>query len=126
MSLKPVEQLYEGFEKSDPKLMLGALHPEFVLKVSEGMPLGVGGVHHGAQAALRDCWGVIFTAYAIRPVPEEYLWSGEDRCVALGHYRGTIRDGGEAVEAAFAHVLTVRDGLVSELVQITDTARWTP
>ncbi|MFI6315981.1 nuclear transport factor 2 family protein [Nonomuraea sp. NPDC050556] len=126
MSLKLVEQLYKGFESHDPQTMLAVLHPEFVLRVSDGMPLGVGGEHHGPQAAMRDCWGVIFGAYDTAPVPEDYVWEGTERCVVLGHYRGTVREAGTPFEAAFAHVLTVRDGRIATLTQITDTARWTP
>lgn len=126
MSLKLVEKFYEGFEKADVELMLSALHPDFVLRVSEGMPLGVGGVHHGPQAAFRDCWGIIFTAYDTRPVPEEYLWADAGRCVVFGHYRGTARAGGQAFDAAFTHALTLREGRIAELVQITDTASWAP
>lgn len=126
MSLKPVEDLYKAFGGHDAEGMLAVLHPEFVLKVSAGMPLGVGGEHRGPQAAMRDCWGVIFGAYDTAPVPDDFVWSGSGRCVALGSYRGTVRDTGLPFEAAFAHVLTVRDGLVAELVQITDTASWTP
>lgn len=64
----------------------------------------------------------LYDAFAARdPVP-----SGGDRVTAVGTYRGTARATGEPVEAAFAHILTIRDGRISELRQITDTVRWTP
>lgn len=44
--------------------------------------------------------------------------------VVIGRYRGTVRATGAPIDAAFAHVLRVKDVRVSELVQITDTARW--
>jgi uncharacterized protein len=46
--------------------------------------------------------------------------------VAVGHYRGTVRASGRPVEASFAHVLTIRDGRIARLDQITDTGSWTP
>jgi ketosteroid isomerase-like protein len=53
-----------------------------------------------------------------------YLQTGGPELVAIGRYVGTARDTGRAVDAAFAHVLTVRGGRVASLEQITDTQRW--
>ncbi|MEV4095558.1 nuclear transport factor 2 family protein [Streptosporangium saharense] len=122
--MNAVDRLYRGFAARDPEAILGALHPEFVGTVSAGMPLGVGGTHTGPEAMLGDCWGVVFTHLDTAPYPEEEVWSGPERVVVFGHYRGTARASGRAHEAAFAHDLRLRDGLVAGLVQITDTARW--
>jgi ketosteroid isomerase-like protein len=59
-----------------------------------------------------------------RPVPDEYLPAGPDRMVVIGRYLGHARATGRAHDAAFAHILRFGRGRVSELVQITDTARW--
>ena len=56
--------------------------------------------------------------------PVEYLPVDDERVVVLGRYRGTARDGGSAVDAAFAHIITTRGDRVAALRQITDTARW--
>ncbi|GIH69963.1 nuclear transport factor 2 family protein [Sphaerimonospora thailandensis] len=119
-----VERLYRAFAARDVAELLAVLHPDFVGRVSAGMPLGVGGVHHGPEAMLRDCWGVIYGELDTCPQPDEYLWSGSDRVVVLGHYRGAARRTGESHDAVFAHALRLKDGLIVELVQITDTARW--
>ncbi len=119
-----MDGLYEAFAAGDPAALAATLHPDLVLKVSEGMPLNVGGEHHGPRAALAGCWSVIFRAYDTCPVPDEQVWAGDDRVVVLGHYRGTSRATGQAFEAAFAHDLKLRDGLIAHFTQITDTARW--
>ncbi|MEW9527317.1 nuclear transport factor 2 family protein [Microbispora sp. NPDC049125] len=112
------------FAAQDPGELLAVLHPEFVGRVSPGMPLDVGRVHHGPQAMLRDCWAVIFKELDTFPAAEEFVWSGPDRVIALGRYRGTARRTGRPHDAVFAHDLRLRDGLVVELTQVTDTARW--
>lgn len=124
MISKTIGSLYAAFAAADAPALVATLHPELILDVSRGMPLGVGGRHHGPHDALRDCWAVIFGAYQTAPVPTEYLWAAPDRCVVLGHYRGTARATGRAFEAAFAHDLTLRDGLIANFTQITDTTRW--
>ena len=75
---------------------------------------------------ITDVWGRIDAVYdlarrthsSILPVDES-----DDRVVVLGRYRGSARDGETAVDAAFAHVITVQNGdQITALQQITDTA----
>lgn len=117
-------RLYDGFAARDGQAIRDALHDDFRGEVAAGMPLGVGGSHEGRDAMLRDCWGPVFAAYDMHVEAEECLLCGDDRVVVLGRYRGPHRAEGWQVDAAFAHVLTIRDGRVAVLRQITDTARW--
>jgi len=39
-------------------------------------------------------------------------------------YRGVERASQQSFDAAFAHILTFRDGLIDGLTQITDTGSW--
>lgn len=122
--LDAARRLYEAFAARDAPAILAALDDDFVGTVSPGMPLGVGGRHEGPITMLRDVWGPIFLAYEMRVEAERYYPSGDDHVIAVGHYRGNERESGRPVDAAFAHVLTVRDGRITALEQITDTARW--
>src|SRR5258707_15591004 len=119
-----VLQLYDAFASRDAPRLRAALHPEFVGHVSAGMPLGVGGTHTGPDQMLADVWIPVAVAYDVSPIPDDLFVVGPDCIVAVGGYRGTVRGTGAAVDAAFAHVLRLRDGLVKELRQITDTASW--
>ena len=121
----PAVRLYDALARGDVTETLASLHPEFRGYASAGMPLGVGGSHDGPERMLLDCWAVVFATYDIAPAPDEILVLPEGRLVAVGEYRGTERATAREVRAAFAHILRVRDGLVSELRQITDTAAWT-
>jgi ketosteroid isomerase-like protein len=123
-NLAVARQFYSGMAAQDPAAILMTLHPQFLGQVSAGMPLGVGGRHDGPDAMLREVWGRVSAAYDVSPQPERLLPCGDDELVAIGAYRGTARRTGQAVDAAFAHVLRFREGRICELVQITDTASW--
>jgi ketosteroid isomerase-like protein len=116
-------RLYDCFLAHDAPAILSLLKPDFEGMVSAGMPLGVGGRHDSAEAMMRDVWIPVFGAYDVRVEADELLECGE-RVVAVGGYRGTAREGGEPFDASFAHVLTIDDGLIAALHQITDTASW--
>lgn len=122
--LQAVRRLYDAFATHDTKALLAALTPDFRGLAADGMPAGLGGTYHGAQLMLRDCWARVFALVDVRPVPAEYLPVAADRVVVLGRYEGTARATGRPLSAAFAHIVRVTHGRVSELVQITDTARW--
>jgi ketosteroid isomerase-like protein len=123
-NLRAARRLYDAFGSQDPRALLAALAPGFRESVSDGMPEGLGGSYDGAEAMLRDCWARVFALLDVRPVPVEYLPAGGDRVVVIGRYLGTARATGRPLSAAFAHVIRLADGLLTELVQITDTERW--
>lgn len=118
------QQLYDAINAHDPHAILAVLHPNFVGIVSAGMPVGVGGRHDGAEAMLRDCWVTIFKTFDIALEVDELLVAGADRVVACGRYVGTERATSLAVDAAFVHVLRIDNDRLTELRQVTDTARW--
>lgn len=123
-NLQAARRLYAALRAQDPGAVLSALTRQFRGVVSDGMPAGLGGTYEGAETMLRDCWARVFAMLDLRPVPAEYLPISADRMIVLGHYEGTARSTGRHLSAAFAHILRFADGRVSELVQVTDTARW--
>jgi 2-(1,2-epoxy-1,2-dihydrophenyl)acetyl-CoA isomerase len=99
------------------------LHPDFEGRVTEGLPLGLGGTYHGPDAMCRDFWGRIARNYAARVVPSEFCLLPDSRLMVTGRYAGTARSGG-ILDAEFVHFMTFTDGQISGLVQLTDSARW--
>jgi ketosteroid isomerase-like protein len=118
------QRLYDALNAHDARGIMAVLDPHFVGVVSEGMPLGVGGRHEGAEPMLRSCWAKVFAAYDVRLDVEERLVVDHERVVFTGRYVGTERKTGRPLDAAFAHVLRVAGDRLVELVQYTDTARW--
>jgi uncharacterized protein len=118
------QRLYDAMAHADVEALFGLLTKDFVGTVSAGMPHGVGGEHRGAVDMITGVWARIASVYDMHVDPLEYLQVDDDRVVVVGRYWGPARDGGSAVDAAFAHIITTRGDQIAALQQITDTARW--
>lgn len=99
------------------------LDADFVGVTTAGLPAGLGGVHEGRDAMVRDVWGAIARLYRVVPEVEEVVVAGE-RVVVRGTYVGSGRASGSPLRAAFVHLWTVRGGRFVALEQITDSAAW--
>ena len=118
------QRLYDAMAHADGEAIFALLTDDFVGTVSDGMPHGVGGEHHGAADMLTEVWGRIASVYNMHVDPRDFLRVDDERVVVLGRYWGPARDGRSAVDAAFAHIITTRGDRIAALQQITDTARW--
>jgi ketosteroid isomerase-like protein len=119
-----VERLYAALAAGDEAALRELLADDFHQTISAGMPLGLGGVRVGPDAAIREGWWAIGAAFRVLAEPEQWLVVGADRLVVTGTYRGSARATRLPVEAAFAHVWTAGGGRLTRLEQITDTVRW--
>ena len=112
-----VQGIYEAFGRGDVEA-LASLFEGLEWHEAEGMPYG--GVYRGAEAIFGNVIGPIsrdVQGFSARP--DELIPAGEDRVLALGRYRGAGSAG--EVNAAFAHLWTVRDGRAVKFVQYADT-----
>lgn len=119
-----VESLYRAFGANDGPTIAGLLAADLVWMEGEGGPLADRNPYNGPAAVFEGVFGRIgaqFENFVVTPAT--YLPSG-DRVVVLGRYSGTSRATGEALDAQFAHVFTVRGGKVVHFQQYTDTAQW--
>jgi 2-(1,2-epoxy-1,2-dihydrophenyl)acetyl-CoA isomerase len=118
------QRLYDAMAHADGEALFCLLTEDFVGTVSAGMPHGVGGEHHGPADMIVGVWARIASVYDMHVDPLDFLPVDDARVVVLGRYWGPARDGGSAVDAAFAHIITTRGERIAALQQITDTARW--
>ncbi|GLZ49695.1 hypothetical protein Acsp06_58800 [Actinomycetospora sp. NBRC 106375] len=122
---KTARLLYDALATGDRAILDTLLDPAFAGQATEGLPFDLGGAHDGAEAMIRDFWWAIGRHYRARAEPAEFLALADGGLVVLGRYTGTARDGGRALDAAFAHVITFTDdGRIASLRQYTDSARW--
>jgi ketosteroid isomerase-like protein len=113
-----VQTFYDCLARHDGAALLDAVHNDFVLTLSPGLPLPGAREFRGGASAVGNVWGRIPAELGLRCEPDRTLPVADDEFVVLGHYRG------DDWEAPFAHILTTRDGKIASLRQITDTRCW--
>lgn len=119
------QQLYRALAAGDRAALSTLLHPAFVGYATEGLPLEMGGRHDGPEAMQRNLWWTIGRHYQVEAVPEDFRQLDDGRLFVAGRYRGTARNSGKLLDAAFIHVITfAADGRISGLDQLTDSAAW--
>jgi 2-(1,2-epoxy-1,2-dihydrophenyl)acetyl-CoA isomerase len=116
--------LYAALSAGDREQLNLLLHPQFTGRTAEGMPFGIGGDHGGPSAMRRDGWGAIARHFEARAEPKRFLDLADGRLLVTGRYRGRGKQGGAALDAAFAHLIACEEGRIKSLEQFTDTARW--
>jgi 2-(1,2-epoxy-1,2-dihydrophenyl)acetyl-CoA isomerase len=119
-----VRALYDALERGDGEAIEGLLDPAFEGQLADGLPLGLGGKRVGPVAMREQGWWAIGRAFAVRAEPHEWIECADGRLLVLGRYAGHARSTGHPLDAAFAHVWSARDGRLTELMQLTDTALW--
>jgi len=119
-----VRRLYRALGDGDGAALDELVDPAFEGVLADGMPFGIGGLHHGATAMRTDGWGAIGRHFTARAVPERFLSLEDGRLLVTGRYEGRGRRGGGPLDAGFAHLVTVAGDRITAIEQYTDTARW--
>ena len=113
-----VRRLYEA--RGNPEIIRQVLAPDVRWEVVPGFPhsdvyLGLNGVF--------DFFTRLFSDFEDwHTEPSEFFETG-DRVIAIGTYSARAKATGKSFNARFAHVWTMRNGLIARLQQCADTAQ---
>jgi uncharacterized protein len=114
-----VRRLYQA--RGNPEVIRQVLANDVRWEVVEGFPYGA--IYVGLERVLRDFFGRLFTDFdEFVANGSEFFESGE-HVIAIGSYSGRARRTGKRFTARFAHVWTLRDGLIVRLQQCADTVQ---
>ncbi len=114
-----IRDLYGAFDRDDLPAVLKVLDRDVVWIEAEGFPYG--GSHEGPDAVVREVLEKLGTEWDdFNAVPRQFVAEGET-VVALGEYSGRCKATGKRFSAPFAHVWTLRGGMVVKFQQHTDT-----
>lgn len=117
-----VRRFYDALGRGDVPGVLASLHPDVEWTEAERFPY-YGGTWHGPLAVRDNLLARLAKDWdGFSATADDFVTEG-DRVVSLGAYRGTFKATGKSVTAPFAHVWTVRDGLIRSFTMHTDTAK---
>ena len=113
-----VRRLYEA--RGNPEIIRQVLAPDVRWEVVPGFPhsdvyLGLNGVF--------DFFTRLFSDFEDWHTEPSELFEADDRVFALGRYSARAKATGKTFKAQFAHVWTLRDGVIVRLQQCADTVQ---
>ena len=119
-----VRAIYDAFAAGDIAGVVGRMDPGIVWNEAENYLYADGNPYCGPEAILGGVFARLGSEWdGFAAVPEEFLDAG-DTVVVLGHYRGTFKATGKAVEAQLVHVWRLDEGKAAEFQQYTDTLQF--
>jgi ketosteroid isomerase-like protein len=126
MSDTPIQELvaalYPALAKGDKETIRSLVADDFVGTLTEGLPLGTGGVHHGREDMIHNAWWALGRAFVIRPEAGLWMPLPDGRLLVTGRYVGSARETGAPLDAAFVHLWSAEGGRLTAVWQLTDSA----
>jgi uncharacterized protein len=113
-----VRQLYEA--RGNPDIVNTVLAPDVRWEVVEGFPYS--GIYQGLNG-VSDFFTRLFGDFEHWHTEPAEIFEAGDRVVGLGFYSARAKVTGRTFTARFAHVWTVRDGVIVRLQQCADTVQ---
>jgi ketosteroid isomerase-like protein len=113
-----VRQLYEA--RGNPDIVKNLLAPDVRWEVVEGFPYS--GVYQGLNGVSDFFMRLSGDFEDWHTEPAEIFEAG-DRVIGLGFYSARAKATGKFFKARFAHVWTMRDGVIVRLQQCADTVQ---
>jgi uncharacterized protein len=114
-----VRRLYQA--RGNPEVISQVLASDVRWEVVDGFPYGA--VYQGLDSVLHDFFGRLFADFdEFVADGTEFFESGE-HVIALGNYSGRAKKTSKRFTARFAHVWTLKDGVIVRLQQCADTVQ---
>jgi ketosteroid isomerase-like protein len=120
-SLDVVRRGYEAFNSGDINTLLTLLddNVEFDMPAVEGVPFG--GRYRGKQQ-VADFFGLLDEYEEVLLFEPRDFIAEEDKVAVRGFYRARVKSTGRTAESPWVHIITLRNGKLFSLFEMTDTA----
>jgi ketosteroid isomerase-like protein len=121
-----VSEIYDTHRARNTPRFGELLADDVVWHTAEGHPLRGDGPWIGRDAVVGQITNPINHDWDNYITEVQELIDAGDRVISIGRYRGVYKATGRPLDAEVCTIFTVRDGLISEFRQFTDTAqfRW--
>ena len=120
-----VKRVYTALAAGERDTLLELLAEDFTAHFPVGMPVTpTGGAIRSAEEMIDNAWWALGREYRVRVEPSEWIPCAGGRLLVVGRYSGSARSTGREFEAKLAHLWSARDGRLTHLWHLTDTAQW--
>jgi uncharacterized protein len=113
-----VRRLYEA--RGNPEIVRQLLAPDVLWEVVPGFPHS--DVYHGLNG-VADFFTRLFGDFEDWHTEPSEIFETGNRVFAIGTYSARAKTTGKSFKAKFAHVWTLRDGVIARLQQCADTVQ---
>ena len=117
-NIAAVRRLYEA--RGNPDIIKTVLAPDVRWEVVEGFPHS--GVYQGLNG-VSDFFTRLFGDFEDWHNEPAEIFEADDHVIVLGFYSAHAKATGKRFKARFAHVWTIRDGVIVRLQQCADTVQ---
>lgn len=118
-----VKQAYSNFATGNVEAVLAIFDPAIEWHESKGMPFVKGdGIFKGPDAIVTNVFMNLPVYFDGFNVAADQIFGSDDKVVMVGYYQGTNKATGRSFKANASHVWTVKNGKITHLFQVADTA----
>jgi len=121
-NIKLVQDTYAAFGRGDIPAILNVMTNDVIMGIvgrKEDAPFL--GMNHG-KAGVGEFFKQLGDAHDIHMFEPLRFLAAEEKVFIFGHYRWTMRKSGVSKESEWLHVISVKDGKITEWVGHNDTA----
>ena len=120
-NIKLVKSLYESLSTRNMARLKEIVTEDVTWDVTEGFPFG--GIYKGLNNVLHEFYGQIMPHLDKFGTEHERFIDCRDCVVALGYYLMTPKGSAEETRVRFAHIWGIRDGKITGVWQVADSAK---
>lgn len=120
-NLDVIKSIYSGDAEQNAKNLQALLAPQFEWREAAGFPYT--GTFQTFEEVASRLFGPLATEWIGFRADVKNFFDAGDTIVATGFYRAICKKTNKAMEAAFAHVWTLRNSKIVKYVQYADTKK---
>lgn len=120
-NLEIIKAIYLGDAEQSKRHLQSALSSDVAWTEAAGFPYA--GTYHGVEEVGKNVFGRIAVDWIGFRADAENFYDAGDTVIATGFYRAIYGKTGKPMEAAFAHIWTLKDGKIVKYVQHADTRK---
>ena len=120
-NLEIVQQAYQNFQSGNIPAMLAQMDAEVEWQLPKIPNARISGSRRGHDAVKEFFTSLAADQETVLFEPREFV-TQDDTVIALGHYAWRVNETGKSFESDFAHVFTLRNGMVTRFRELFDSA----